>query len=361
MEIGASAPVLPQAKSHRAVLLMSEIIPPTSSTTDFYRPIDLVVVQPPKRRYWLHILLFLATIFTTLVVGARMEFNFLHNLPAFPLNDDALPFFPLRWALAQPSRLLLGIPFAATLMLILLAHEMGHYLCCVYYGVYATLPFFIPAPTLIGTLGAFIRIRSPIRSRTALFDIGIAGPIAGFVVAVAVLIFALPYSKVITQAVAGSDIQLGYPLIFHIVWAMLPSANIHSGGSSLQGVCFHPTAIAAWVGMFATALNLLPGGQLDGGHIVFSLAPRTYKLVSRLTILALIPMAIYFWAGWLIWAILLRISGMRHPMVMDWLGVSGGRLWLAIFGLLMLILTLTPAPFAHSSLLQVVRELRAGQ
>jgi membrane-associated protease RseP (regulator of RpoE activity) len=340
---------------------MSDLTPRWSSTADFYRPAEVVVVPPPKRRYWLHILLFLATIFTTLVVGARMEFNFLHDLPAFSLNDDALPFFPVRWALAQPSRLLLGIPFAATLMLILLAHEMGHYLCCLYYGVYATLPFFIPAPTLIGTLGAFIRIRSPIRSRTALFDIGIAGPIAGFVVAVAVLIFAMPHSKPMMLEAAGSDIQLGYPLIFHVVWATLPSANVHGGGSSLQGIYFHPTAIAAWVGMFATALNLLPGGQLDGGHIVFALAPNAHRLVSRLTILALIPLAIYFWAGWLIWAILLRISGMRHPMVMDWPGVTGGRRWLAAFGLLMLFLTLIPAPFAHSSLRQVVHEIHTGQ
>src|SRR5713101_6522242 len=236
MEIRASPPVLPQPKLHRAELLMSEIIPPTSSTTDFYRPVDVVVLRPPKRRYWLHILLFLATIFTTLVVGARMEFNFLHNLPAFFLNDDALPFFPMRWALAQPSRLLLGIPFAATLMLILLAHETGHYLCCRYYGVYATLPFFIPAPTLIGTLGAFIRIRSPIRSRTALFDIGIAGPIAGFVMAVTVLFFAMPLSKAMPATIASPDIQLGYPLIFRLVWYILPSANIHGGGSSLQGI-----------------------------------------------------------------------------------------------------------------------------
>jgi membrane-associated protease RseP (regulator of RpoE activity) len=110
--------------------------------------------------------------------------------------------------------------------------------------------------------------------------------------------------------------------------------------------------------MFATALNLLPGGQLDGGHIVFSLAPRAHKIVSRLTILALIPMALYFWAGWLLWAILLRISGMRHPMVAEWPGVTGIRRWIAGLGLVMLILTLAPAPFAHSSLLQVLRELR---
>jgi membrane-associated protease RseP (regulator of RpoE activity) len=243
-------------------------------------------------------------------------------------------------------------------MLILLAHEMGHYLCCRYYGVNATLPFFIPAPTLIGTLGAFIRIRSPIRSRAALFDIGIAGPIAGFVVAVTVLMFALPLSKVMSPGMAGSDIQLGYPLIFRLAWYVLPLGQLKASTSALHSIYFHPTAIAAWVGMFATALNLLPGGQLDGGHIVFSLAPRAHKTVSRLTILALIPMALYFWAGWLIWAILLRISGMRHPMVAEWPGVTGVRRWIAGFGLVMLILTLAPAPFGHSSLVQVFRELR---
>jgi len=339
---------------------MSEILPPAPSTYQDYRPMEVYVVRPPKPRYALHAMLFLATIFTTLVVGARMEFNFLHNLPVFSLNDDALPLFPVRWALAQPSRLLLGIPFASTLMLILLAHEMSHYLCCRYYGVYATLPFFIPAPTLIGTLGAFIRIRSPIRSRTALFDIGIAGPIAGFLVALAVLAFAMPHSKVITIPSASSDIQLGYPLVFRVIWAIIPTTTLHSS-RALHSIYFPPTVIAAWVGMFATALNLLPGGQLDGGHIVFALAPRAHRIVSRLTILALIPMAIYFWLGWMVWAVLLRISGMRHPMVADWPGISGARRWLAVFALLMLVLTLTPAPFAHSSLMHVLREWRSGQ
>ena len=338
---------------------MPEFLPPvSSSTTEYYRPVEVFVVQPPKQRYWLHIVLLLATIFTTLVVGARMEFNFEQNQPAFSLNDDEVPLFPLRWMWADPSRILLGVPFASTLMLILLAHEMGHYLCCRYYGVNATLPFFIPAPTLIGTLGAFIRIRSPIRSRAALFDIGIAGPIAGFVVAVTVLMFALPLSKVMSPGMAGSDIQLGYPLIFRLAWYVLPLGQLKASTSALHSIYFHPTAIAAWVGMFATALNLLPGGQLDGGHIVFSLAPRAHKTVSRLTILALIPMALYFWAGWLIWAILLRISGMRHPMVAEWPGVTGVRRWIAGFGLVMLILTLAPAPFGHSSLVQVFRELR---
>ena len=124
-------------------------------------------------------LLLLATFPTTLTVGARLQYNFSQNLPILSESDDALPMFPVTWVIHQPSRLLLGVPFSLALMGILLAHEMGHYLYCRRYGVQATLPFFIPAPTLIGTLGAFIRIRSRIRSRDALFDIGIGGPLRG--------------------------------------------------------------------------------------------------------------------------------------------------------------------------------------
>jgi membrane-associated protease RseP (regulator of RpoE activity) len=128
----------------------------------------------------------------------------------------------------------------------------------------------------------------------------------------------------------------------------------------LNRVILHPTAIAAWVGMFATSLNLLPGGQLDGGHIVFSLAPRAHKFVSRLTILILLPMAYYLWTGWFVWAILLQLSSLRHPQVADWPRVSGVRAWLAVFALVMLILTLTPAPFGHASVPEVVRQIRGG-
>jgi membrane-associated protease RseP (regulator of RpoE activity) len=334
---------------------MPEFLPPvsSSSTTDYYRPMEVFVVQPPKQRYWLHIVLLLATIFTTLVVGARMEFNFQHDQPfVYSGNGSISSIFPLTWAL-QSSHILLGIPFSFTLMLILMAHEMGHYLCSRHYGVDATLPFFIPFPSLFGTMGAFIRIRSPIRSRAALFDIGIAGPIAGFVTALVVLLLALPLSKMASPSASAPDIQLGYPLIFRLMWAMLPQ-----GETSLQAVYLHPTAIAAWIGMFATALNLLPGGQLDGGHIVFSLAPRAHRKISWLTVLVLIPMAIYFCYIWMVWAIVLRVTSMRHPMVAEWPGVTGVRRWIAGFGLVMLILTLAPAPFAHSSLLQVLRELR---
>lgn len=278
-----------------------------------------------------------------------MQFNFAHGRPVFLLEDSAASFFPVKWALSQPSRLLLGIPFASTLMLILLAHEMGHYLYCMRYGVRATLPFFIPAPSLIGTLGAFIRIRSPIRSRTALFDIGIAGPIAGFVVAVGVLMVSLGLSRPILPRTPPADLELGFPLIFQLAhWAQRMMAGSGTSPAAallpLDRVLLHPTAIAAWVGMFATALNLLPGGQLDGGHIVFSIAPRAHRWISWFTTIVLLFMAYYFSYVWLMWAILLRLSSLRHPQVAEWPKVSGGRVALAAFAVLMLVLTLTPTP-----------------
>jgi membrane-associated protease RseP (regulator of RpoE activity) len=343
---------------------MSEILPPVPPPTeDVYRPIPVYVVQRRRNLLWLHILLLVLTIGTTLIVGARMQYNFLHDKPAFSLtgdNDSSIPFFQVGWIWGKPSRLLMGIPFASTLMLILLAHEMGHYLTCRYYGVQATLPFFIPAPTLIGTLGAFIRIRSPIRSRAALFDIGIAGPIAGFIVALAVLFFALPHSKLLPAAAVGSDVQLGYPAIFRLAWYMLPLPQLKNGTTALHSIYFHPTAVAAWVGMFATALNLLPGGQLDGGHIVFAIAPRAHRAVSRLTIFVLFILSLFAWSGWLVWAILLRITGMRHPMVAEWPGITGWRRWAAVFALLMLVLTFAQiplqAPGSPSSLIGELKE-----
>jgi membrane-associated protease RseP (regulator of RpoE activity) len=323
----------------------------------------MYAARPPRQRYWLHGLLLALTGFTTLVVGAHMQFNFLHGRPAFMLDGGAASFFPVGWALSRPERLLLGIPFAGTLMLILLAHEMGHYFYCKHYGVRATLPFFIPAPTLIGTLGAFIRIRSPIRSRTALFDIGIAGPIAGFVVAVVVLIISLGLSKPIPAGSPPADLELGFPLIFRFVQHFLglfapTEAGPVVASLPLNRVLLHPTAIAAWVGMFATALNLLPGGQLDGGHIVFSIAPRAHRWISWGTTIALLVMAYYLCYVWAMWAILLRLSSLRHPQVAEWPRVAGSRAILAGFAIVMLALTLAPAPFLHFSLQDVLREFR---
>lgn len=331
---------------------MSEYSPPqVISPSEIYSPGEphVIYATRPRQRYWLHILLLFATFFTTLVVGARLEWNFQRGLPAFLLDDG---IFPLSWAL-QGCHLLLGIPFSLTLMGILLAHELGHYLYCLRYRVSATLPFFIPCPTLIGTLGAFIRIRSPLRSRSILFDIGIAGPIAGFVVALPVLFFSLGRSHIAPLGVGFEHITLGYPLIFHMVRKVLIVAGFGGGIASvpLSRLYLHPVAIAAWVGMFATSLNLLPGGQLDGGHIVFAVSPRAHRTISRLTIFALIPLAIFFWTGWIVWAILLRLSGMRHPAVSPWPEISGRRRWLALVALLMLVLTFAPAPIGPQSLL----------
>jgi len=322
------------------------------STVEYYPPMPVVLAAPRRQRYWLHALLLLATIFTTLVVGSHFEYNFLHQRPALADEEDSyVPLFPIDIVYHHPSRLLLGIPFSASLMLILLAHEMGHYLGCVRYNVDATLPFFIPFPSLIGTMGAFIRIRSPIHSRKALFDIGIAGPIAGFIVACAVLAVALGFSRVTPAAVPGAPfpteaLLIHYPLIFPLAQKALAAMGLLDATTSLplQDLLLHPIAFAAWGGMFATSLNLLPGGQLDGGHIVFSIAPRIHRTLSRLTILCLIPMAVYLWAGWLIWAILLEISSFRHPQVAEWPKVSGKRLLLAALALVMLAVTLIPKP-----------------
>ncbi|PYX40451.1 MAG: hypothetical protein DMG81_06190 [Acidobacteria bacterium] len=332
-----------------------------TSTLDYYAPVH-VLMRRPKQRYWLHAILLLATVFTTLAVGSNMQRNFDKGLSPFALEDNEVPLLsPFKAVLQHPAWLVKGIPFSASLMLILLAHEMGHYLYCVRYGVYATLPFFIPFPSLIGTMGAFIRIRSPIRSRAALFDIGIAGPIAGFVVACGVLVWSLRLSRGVPLGASSQDLVIHYPLIFQLTHWVLTSLGLVHGFAALplDKVYLHPIGIAAWVGMFATSLNLLPGGQLDGGHIVFSIAPRLHRIVSRVTILILIPMAVYKWAGWLIWAILLELSSFRHPQVPEWPKVSGVRSALALFGLLMLVLTLTPAPFANLSLRELVRMWRA--
>jgi len=289
------------------------------------------IITPPRRRLWLHFLLFLLTVFTTLVIGARLSHNFYGNQPAYGTDED---FFPWTWALSEPSRLLAGIPFSLTLMLILFAHEMGHYIACLRYRVYATLPFFVPAPTLIGTLGAFIRIKSPIQSRKALFDIGIAGPIAGFVLAVPAMVIGLLLSAHAPELVAKSELQFNPPLIFQLAGWLIPALRFPP-----NEIAFHPVAIAAWVGMFMTALNLLPGGQLDGGHIIYALWPRWHRAITTLAISVLFPLGIFFFSGWLVWAaVLLAFS--RHPRVPDYSTLGGKRYVLAVVAILMFVLSI---------------------
>ncbi|MGC8794927.1 MAG: site-2 protease family protein [Bryobacteraceae bacterium] len=275
------------------------------------------------------------TLLTTSMMGARLAYNFRSNRPAFDLERDLAGLNDL-WA--DPWRIVDGLPFSLTLLTILLAHELGHYLACAYYRVDATLPYFLPAPTFVGTLGAFIRIRSPIYSKRMLFDIGIAGPLAGFVVLTPALAIGLAYSKVIPGIAHRGDLVFGAPpllwLLQSLIFPGVPSSDIY----------LHPIARAAWVGLFATALNLLPIGQLDGGHILYSFAGDRHRLLSRLFLLALLPIGYFYWEGWLVWAVLLLLFGMRHPSIYDPSPMDDVRRRLAWMALAVFLLSFTVAP-----------------
>jgi membrane-associated protease RseP (regulator of RpoE activity) len=231
-----------------------------------------------------------------------------------------------------------GLPFSLTLMVILLAHELGHYLACVYYRLDASLPYFLPAPTFIGTFGAFIRIRSPIYSKRALFDVGVAGPLAGFAVLVPLLAVGLAYSKVIPGMAERGDLVFGTPPILWILEKLI------FPGTAAADIYLHPVARAAWVGVFATALNLLPIGQLDGGHILYAFAGEKHRLLSRLFVLALIPIGIFFWYVWLLWALFFFFFGMRRPAIHDARPLDANRKLLGGVALAVLLLSFTLAP-----------------
>ncbi len=309
----------------------------------------------PQPRYRLNLLLLLITFCTTVLVGSRLQFNFDRQLAAFTTGDELLPLFPLQWIWQSPRLLLRGLPFSLALMSILGAHELGHYLYCRRYRVRATLPFFIPAPTLIGTLGAFIRIGGPIPSREALFDIGIAGPIAGFVLAVPIMLAGLALSHPV-HGFSDPDLQFGFPLIFQLGHVLL-HRGLSQSAPSLAHYYLHPVAIAAWAGMLATALNLLPGGQLDGGHLVFAVSSRLHRFLSRGMIASLVVLSWFFWVGWLLWAVLLTLSGLRQPHVPRRPTLGPGRRRLALLALALLVLTFTPAPIVHATFADAAYEL----
>jgi len=294
----------------------------------------------PRHRYWLHALLFLLTLLSTTIVGAGFAQSFALNLPT-SFDGDLYGYVRI-WR--QPSFLLQGLPFSFTLLTILMAHEMGHFLTARHYGVDVSLPYFLPAPTLIGTMGAFIRIRSAIFSKRALFDIGIAGPLAGFVVLLAPLAVGLSLSKVSPGAVHHSDLIFGSPLLLQLF------EKIAFPGVRVEDIYLHPVARAAWVGMLATALNLLPIGQLDGGHILYAFAGEKTRWLSRFFVGLLIPMGFFFAYSWLLWAVLLFFFGMRHPVIYDPYPIGRARTWLGIAALIILILTFTLSPVRTNGL-----------
>ena len=270
-----------------------------------------------------------------------MQQNFELGLQPFFSED----FFPWREMMRDPRELLKGVPFAASLLAILFAHEMGHFLLAVKNRVYATLPFFLPAPTPIGTFGAFIQIRSRFHTRAELLDIAIGGPIAGFVVAVPLTALGLMLSPI--DYTAGSS-DLGFPLIFYALGTAV-------GKPLLAALLLHPVAIAAWVGMLATALNLLPGGQLDGGHIVFALSPRVHKWLTLAFAVLLLLVAIFFWSGWLIWAIAFWITRRHPPVLHPYMPLPPSRRALAWIALLLFVVTAMPAPFAGGGFADLFR------
>jgi membrane-associated protease RseP (regulator of RpoE activity) len=286
-------------------------------------------------RWALHWTLLALTLLTTTIVGVVLAQSFQYNRP-LDFDQYLNVFTTLQ---AHPLLLLDGLSFSITLMTILLAHELGHYFACRYYGIDASLPYFLPFPSPIGTLGAFIRIRSPIYTKQALFDVGIAGPLAGFVVLVPALIVGIASSKVIPGIAERGDLIFGVPAIERffelIIFPRARSADI----------LLHPVARAAWVGILATALNLLPIGQLDGGHILYAFTGRWHARLSRIFVVALVAIALTtrVWS-WLIWAALLFFFALRHPVIFDATKLDKTRVTLGLAALAIFLMTFTLAP-----------------
>jgi membrane-associated protease RseP (regulator of RpoE activity) len=312
----------------------------------------------PQRhpRYWLHWLLLLLALLSSTMVGARLNYNFVHELPIFGGGDgpdgDAFPF---RWAFQHPSQLVHGLPFSLCLMAFFLAHEMGHYLYCRKHRVAATLPFFLPFPSLIGTLGAVIRIKAPFRDRRVLFDIGVAGPLAGMVVAIPLVFVGLLLSKPLAPSAFDSDVIFGTPLGIALIRALMLHSQLPHALAMIEP---HPVLVAGWVGLFATALNLIPGGQLDGGHILYALAPRWQRTFTRFVSAALLFLGYFVWAGWILWGLILLLPLFRHPYVPEMMPLSRKQKWVAVLALLIFVLTFQFAPFQHESVPELIRQYR---
>ena len=284
---------------------------------------EKVILRIPKipRVHWI---LFLLTIFTTLLAGAIMEGAQI---------------------VSNPLEIFKGIPFSFTLLFILGTHEFGHYYYAQKHRVDATLPYFIPAPPflfLIGTFGAFIKIKSPIYRKDALLQIGAAGPIAGFIIAVPALVIGLLLSEVIEKKDIQGAIILGDSILMKVLTFIT-----HPGLLESQDIMLHPIAFAGWIGLLVTMLNLLPIGQLDGGHIAYAMLGDKQDIVAKLAFLLLIPLS-FFSINWLVWGILLLLlmRSVKHPPIQDIhvpLSYKDKRIGYAC--LIIFILCFIPAPF----------------
>ena len=284
---------------------------------------DKVILRIPSIPR-IHLVLFFLTIFTTLLAGALMEGAKI---------------------LENPLELLKGIPFSFTLMFILGTHEFGHYYYAQKHKVDATLPYFIPAPPflfLIGTFGAFIKIKSPIYRKDALLQIGAAGPIAGFVIAVPALIIGLLLSDVVEKNNIQGALILGDSILMKILtWITHPKLM------DTQDIMLHPIAFAGWIGLLVTMLNLLPIGQLDGGHVAYAMFGKKQRLIGQIAFIFLIPLS-FLSINWLIWGLLLLIlmRSVKHPPIQDiHIPLSDTDKRIGYICLLIFIVCFIPAPF----------------
>lgn len=270
-------------------------------------------------RPFIPLALFFVTLGTTLIAGAIQQ-------GVNPLED--------------PQNLWKGLPFAFTLLLILGSHEFGHYFVSRHHRVEATFPYFIPAPTFIGTFGAVIRMKSPIMDRRTLLDIGVAGPLAGIVVSIPALFIGLFLSEVV-PSVPEEGISLGTSILFSLV-----SRMVHGVIPADVNLVLHPVAFAGWIGLLITSLNLLPVGQLDGGHVTYAVFGRRQQDVAKAVMIALFFLGVFSWTGWLFWGAILLVMGINHPpVVYDWIPLDGRRRIIGWLTLVLFMMTFTPAPF----------------
>jgi len=318
-------------------LLERDLLPLTETRLPF----------PPRRRpMWPALILFVLTLVSTLAVGS--EFAQSYQEGREPFSGDQNPVLMMALPFEHPALLILGIPFSFTLMAILLAHELGHYFAGKAYGIDVSYPYFIPAPNFFGTFGAFIRIRSPITTREALFDVGLAGPVVGFLVALPAMAYGVATSKIVPGVEDRADLVFGHPLLVRFF------TGVFQPHVDVSWVLLNPIARAAWVGLFVTALNLLPVWQLDGGHIMFSLASEFHRKISIAVSLALIAMGYFTTRGssdpfslWYAWGTILLILTLRfrHPPLYDrWRRLDPVRCVWAMVALAIFALCFTPWP-----------------
>lgn len=284
---------------------------------------------PPVRQrpnYHTHIMLFLMTIITCVVYGMFQE----------GLNP-----------ITEMDQFYRGLPYAVTLLGILLSHEMGHYLTARYYGMDVSLPYFLPAPPplFIGTFGAFIRMKSPARNRRALLYIGAAGPIAGFCVALPAMIYAYTTAPVGPITPGAEGIWFAEPLLLQFIQHVV-IGPIQEGHT----IYLNSIGMAAWFGIFVTFLNLLPMGQLDGGHIVYAIAGPYARYVSWAVVCMLLVLGIYFF-GWFLWAVIGWLTSRRQQVVLDpYTPLDRRSLMIAGISLAIFVLCCMPVPISIGAL-----------